>query len=323
MRSRQGVGSPEPSRNLGGPLRSGTAHEGDTLRAHGALEMSAPQDSAFGHQQRVDAHFDAKSRYWKDVYAENSLFGVIHQQRIQLALRWLDECELPRGLRVLDVGCGAGILAVDLARRGHVVDGLDASQAMIELASQVLVDAGVADSVRVRVGDAHNLPFPTSSYDFVISLGVLPFVHTPSLALTEMARVVKPNGHVLVSSDNLLRLNHLLDPRYTPVLAPMRQVVKKVLIRLGHPPRGLPSRLFSSRSVRRLMADAGLSVMKHQTLGFGPFSLFGWRPLPDYVGLGLHRWLQRAADRGVPILRATGAQELVLTRRVPGSGQAS
>ena len=291
--------------------------------AHGAMEMSAPQDSEFGHQQRIDQHFDAKSQYWKDLYDENSLFGVIHQQRRMLALRWLDECELPIGSRVLDVGCGAGILAGDLARRGYVVDGLDSSQAMIELASQVLAGTGVADSVRLRVGDAHNLPFPTSSYDFAISLGVLPYVHTPSLALAEMARVVKPNGHVLVSSDNLLRLNHLLDPRYAPVFAPVRRVVKQVLIRLGHPPQGLPNRRLSSSSVRRLMADAGLSVVKYQTLGFGPFSLLGWRPLPDHVGLSLHHWLQRAADRGVPILPATGTQQLLLARRFPLSGQPS
>src|SRR5437867_5828638 len=154
--------------------------------------MTAPRDWTLGHQQRIDAHFDAKSRYWKDLYEESSLFGVIHQERRKLALQWLDELQLPRGSRVLDVGCGTGVLAADLGRRGYLVDGIDASQAMIEVGSQVLADAGVADHVHMRVGDAHNLPFPTDAYDFVISLGLLPYVHTPDRALAEMARVVKP-----------------------------------------------------------------------------------------------------------------------------------
>jgi len=276
--------------------------------------MQAQRDWAHAHQERIDAHFDAKSRYWKDLYDEKTLYGVIHQQRRELALRWLDECSLPSRSRVIDVGCGAGVLAVDLAARGNLVDGIDASQAMIELASQVVADAGVADAVQVRVGDAHHLPFPNSRYDFVISLGVLPFVHTPALALSEMERVVKPTGYVLLSSDNLLRLNHLLDPRHTPVFAPLRQIVKPALIRLGFRP-GLPGWRSTSRTLRRLMADAGLSVVKMQSLGFGPFSLFGWQPLPESTSLRLHQRLQRLAVSQVPILRATGAQHIVLARR--------
>lgn len=277
--------------------------------------MSSSADSTSGHQQRIDRHFDATSRYWKSLYQEDSLYGVIHQQRRALALRWLDECGLPAGSCIVDVGCGAGILALDLVRRGYAVDGLDSSQAMIEVASQTVVEAGVTDRVRLRVGDAHHLPFPDGKFDCAVSLGVLPYMHTPSLALSEMARVVKSGGYVLVNSDNLMRLNHLLDPLHTPVLAPVRRVGREVLVRAGRPPQGLPSQLLTSRSLQRLMEDAGLMVVRYQTLGFGPFSILGWQPLPDRAGLSLHRHLQRAADRGFPILRATGAQELILGRR--------
>lgn len=277
--------------------------------------MTPSPESASGRQQRIDRHFDARSQYWKSLYEEDSLYGAIHQQRRALAVRWLDECDLPAGSRLVDVGCGAGILELDLASHGYVVDGLDSSRAMIDLASQTVVEAGFTDRVRLQVGDAHHLPFPDGKFEGAVSLGVLPYMHTPSLALSEMARVVKPGGYVLVNSDNLLRLNHLLDPRHTPVLAPVRRVAKEVLVRAGRPLPGLPSQRLTSRSLQRLMVDAGLTVLRYQTLGFGPFSLLGWQPLPDRVGLGLHRRLQRAADRGAPILRATGAQELILARR--------
>ena len=239
------------------------------------------------------------------------------------ALLWLDGIGLPTGSHVADIGCGAGILTLDMAGRGHFVDGIDSSQAMIELAREVVAEAGVADRVRLHVGDAHDLPFPDGSFDCAISLGVLPYMHTPGLALSEIARVVKPGGYVVVNSDNLLRLNHLLDPLHTPVLAPLRHVAREVLIASRHPLRGLPSRRHTSRSLQRLIEDAGLRIVSYQTLGFGPFSFLGWQPLPDHVGLSLHRRLQRAADRGVPILRATGSQALVLAQRAAGGRQLS
>ena len=277
--------------------------------------MSSSSDPAAAHQERIDRHFAAKSRYWKDLYEEDSLYGVIHQQRRTLALRWLDECDLPAGSHVVDIGCGAGILELDLASRGLFVDGLDSSQAMIKLAGETVVGAGVADRVRLHVGDAHELPFPDGSFDCVISLGVLPYMHTPSLALSQMARVLRLGGYAVVSSDNLMRLNHVLDPLHTPLLVPVRHLAREALIRVGRPVTSLPSRPLTSGSLCQLMEDAGLHVVRHQTLGFGPFSFLGWRFLPDRIGLNLHRRLQTAADRGAPILRATGAQDLVLAQR--------
>jgi ubiquinone/menaquinone biosynthesis C-methylase UbiE len=283
--------------------------------------MTAPRDWTMNDRRRVDAHFDATSRYWKELYEEATLFGVIHQERRRVALEWIDELHLAVGSRLLDVGCGTGLFATDLGRRGYLVDGIDASQAMIKEADQVLSASGVADRVNLRVADAHDLPFPAGAYDVVVSLGFLPYAHSPSRALAEMARVVRPGGYVLMSSDNRLRLNHIIDPRYTPLLAPLRRTVKRVLIGLGHGPRGLPSRRFSYRALRQMLSEAGLRVIKYWTLGFGPFSLFGWQPLPDRVGIQLHHRLQRLADRGVPLLASTGTQQLLLTQRDSAHGE--
>jgi len=71
------------------------------------------------------------------------------------------------------------------------------------------------------------------------------------------------------------------------------------------------------------MSQTELSVVKYRTLGFGPFSLLGWQFIPDHAGLRLHHWLQKLADQGVPILPATGTQQLVLSRRGSASGESS
>jgi len=67
----------------------------------------------------------------------------------------------------------------------------------------------------------------------------------------------------------------------------------------------------------RMLADAGLQIVKRCTLGFGPFTLMGLPALPDQLGARLNARLQAFADRGVPGLRSTGGQYVVLARRPP------
>jgi hypothetical protein len=52
------------------------------------------------------------------------------------------------------------------------------------------------------------------------------------------------------------------------------------------------------------------------TIGFGPFTLFGYRVLPGWLEPRLHQWFQRRADRGTPGIRSVGAQYLVLARKM-------
>jgi SAM-dependent methyltransferase len=272
-------------------------------------------------QSAVNRHFSASARYWEQLYAEPTVYGAIHQERRARTLAWIDDLSLPPASRVLEVGCGAGILAADLFRRGFVVDGIDSSAAMVELARARAADLGAADRIRVGEGDAHALAFESGSYDLVVALGVLPFLHSPAVALREFARVLKPGGHVLLSSDNPYRLSHWLDPRLTPLAAPAKRFARLVARHYRDGRRGMDVRAFSSGALARLLRGAGFGIDKCVTLGFGPFTLFARRFLPERVAITVHRRLQTMADRGAPILSATGAQHLVLaTLHGPGNG---
>jgi ubiquinone/menaquinone biosynthesis C-methylase UbiE len=92
-----------------------------------------------------------------------------------------------RGRSVLDVGTGTGRGALALARLGAVVTGIDASDAMLDVARERAARDGL--SVQFQVGDAHALPFQARSFDFAISLRVL--MHAPDWrrCLRELCRV--------------------------------------------------------------------------------------------------------------------------------------
>ena len=100
------------------------------------------------------------------------------------------------GLRVLDVGTGTGIFAVELARLGLRVVAVDHSARMLDAARANLERAGV-DGVELRRGDASSLPLEDAEVDAALAHMVLHYLPSPAEGVREMARCVKPGGAVV------------------------------------------------------------------------------------------------------------------------------
>lgn len=97
------------------------------------------------------------------------------------------------GEKVLDVGVGSGIFALELIRRGADVTGIDVSRRMLDIARS----KGVTN---VALGDAVSLDFPDESFDLVVSITALEFIGDYEKAISEMARVCKRGGRVVVGT---------------------------------------------------------------------------------------------------------------------------
>jgi ubiquinone biosynthesis O-methyltransferase len=100
------------------------------------------------------------------------------------------------GCRVLDVGCGDGELAVELAKRGASVTGIDASSAMIDAAKNRAKQENA--NVTFEVAAAEHLPFPPGQFDIVTAVTVLCFVNDANPAFREIARVLRPGGRLVI-----------------------------------------------------------------------------------------------------------------------------
>ena len=101
-----------------------------------------------------------------------------------------------RGLAVLDVGCGDGVLASALASRGAQVTGLDMDPQMLAAAKRRARSASI--ELRLVEGRVEALPFPSETFDRVVAVAVLCFVRNTDQAMSEIARVVKPGGRVAI-----------------------------------------------------------------------------------------------------------------------------
>lgn len=100
------------------------------------------------------------------------------------------------GKVLLDVGCGDGALASELARRGAAVTGLDADPAIIAAARRRAQAAAMP--LQFVEGQAESLPFESGSFDLVLAVTVLCFVRDAERAVSEMARVLKPGGRLVI-----------------------------------------------------------------------------------------------------------------------------
>jgi SAM-dependent methyltransferase len=146
---------------------------------------------------------------WRDTENLSEAKALEHAARLEHRARVEDEAAardeylgllgLGPGQRVLDVGCGTGVVTRAAAKRvapsGCVV-GLDASSALLTVARQYADAEGLGALIELRQGDCRRLPFPDASFDAALAATLLAHVPEAERALAELVRVTRPGGRV-------------------------------------------------------------------------------------------------------------------------------
>lgn len=135
--------------------------------------------------------FEAFKEKQKQAWSSFPPFELVTAQAAPRLVRF---ARIASGGRVLDVGCGTGVVAITAAREGARVTGLDLTPALIERAHD---NARIAEvEVDWHVGDAEALPFPDATFDVVVSQFGHMFAPRPEVAVSEMLRVLTPGGTI-------------------------------------------------------------------------------------------------------------------------------
>ncbi len=281
--------------------------------------MKKSADVRLEGQANINAYFQTQASFWNDIYSSSDVYAEIHRQRHAEVLAWIDGLGLPPGSQALEIGCGAGFMSVELARRGFRVQAIDSVEAMVELARRHALEVGIDKSeLRIDAGDIHVLAYEQDAFDLTLAIGVIPWIERVEPAMRELARVTRPGGFVILTADNRARLNNLLDPWLNPAFVLLKRAMKNMLARIGLRRSSLKdvgATGHSRRFIDTSLARAGLHKNRSKTLGFGPFTLLRRSLLPKRLGIKLHHRLQQLADRGAPLLRSTGAQYIVLAEK--------
>ena len=134
--------------------------------------------------------------------------------------------------KVLDAGAGTGLVGAALHQLGYRhIDALDMSPDMLALAAQKAV---YAERFEMRLGEP--LGFLDGRYDAAVAVGVLTLGHAPAAALDEIARVVRPGGHVVFS----LREDVYAEQGFKEKQAALEAAGSWTLVEAGAPFEGLP-----------------------------------------------------------------------------------
>jgi 2-polyprenyl-6-hydroxyphenyl methylase/3-demethylubiquinone-9 3-methyltransferase len=144
------------------------------------------------------AKFSALASKWWD---PNSEFRPLHEIN-PLRLNWIDERVGLKGKKVLDVGCGGGILAESMARRGADVLGIDLADKSLKVAELHKLETGV-NNVNYRFVSAEQLAAEEqATFDVVTCLEMLEHVPDPAQTIQACADLCKPGGWLFFSTIN-------------------------------------------------------------------------------------------------------------------------
>ena len=136
------------------------------------------------------------SRWWD----KDSEFKPLHDIN-PLRANWIDNLSPVAEKKVLDVGCGGGILAEALAQRGAMVTGIDMGDAPLGVAKLHQLESGL--SIDYHKSTAEDFAKDhENAFDVVTCLEMLEHVPDPSSVVSACAKMVKPGGHVFFSTIN-------------------------------------------------------------------------------------------------------------------------
>jgi 2-polyprenyl-3-methyl-5-hydroxy-6-metoxy-1,4-benzoquinol methylase len=140
-----------------------------------------------------------------DQYAERYVVpatGDVLWGRHRALLQMLHNTGLPAGSKIIDLGCGPGLLSLDLARQGYCGVGLDAAAAMVRRCRLQAGAAGIAHFWQYGVGDIEAIPFKAGLFDAAICAGAIEYLPNDERFVSEVARVLKPSGRFLLCVTN-------------------------------------------------------------------------------------------------------------------------
>ena len=162
-------------------------------------------------------NLERNDKAWSKNY--NSMFKKHGQAylkaRQQCVLEYVDELDLEKDAKVLELGFGGGQTALLLGKRGLNVYGLDISKKLCDSATKRCEKAYPEGKYNLMVGNIEsNYEFDDNYFDAVIVVGALQYLHSPNDCFKEVYRVLKTNGHFIVAQKNIFSFSQLSSFRY-------------------------------------------------------------------------------------------------------------
>lgn len=148
--------------------------------------------SSQGIRRVFDKYESSGAYHWKECDRRSSTFNPALVARYQVAVDQMRSTS-----RILEIGAGDGCLTALLAEAGAEVTGIEVDSAAVKLASTALRSM---DNCAIAQADCYQLPFQSEEFDVAVLADVIEHLEEPEAALAEAARVLKPEGVLIVTT---------------------------------------------------------------------------------------------------------------------------
>ena len=125
-------------------------------------------------------------------------FSEVAKHIETVAEQFVERLDIKSGMKVLDVACGSGNLAVNAAAKGADVTGIDIADNLVEAAKKRAEAAGL--NIKFEQGDAEALPYEDNTFDIVMTMFGAMFAPRPEITASELVRVCKPGGTIAMAN---------------------------------------------------------------------------------------------------------------------------
>ena len=229
------------------------------------------------HTERVRSYFDSHAEDWSRAYRQpRSANDVVLGERLGLAMTLTED--VASDASALDVGCGAGLLTVALARRGYHVTAVDLSPRMVELCRDALEGASVDQStVQLACGNCLQMELDSGPFDVIYALGLLQYQEDELATLKRLRQLLRPGGRLVISGPIGRRVGNLFGAwnlvtnarrRVEAALGGDRWKEFEQVLAISH-------HTYSIGRLRRLLNEAGFETLALRPHGFVNYALIG------------------------------------------------
>ena len=202
------------------------------------------------------ARFEAAASRWWDPLGEMRPLHDLNPVRLQ----YVERAGPLAGRSVLDVGCGGGLLAEAMARKGASVTGLDLADDLLQVARLHALEANVEVHYLLEAAEAHAARHE-GKYEIVTCMEMLEHVPDPTSVVAALGRLVRPGGHVFISTLNR-----------TPKAYAFAILGAEYLLRLLPPGTHTYEKFIKPSELRQWSRRAGLEAIDIAGLDYDPFS---------------------------------------------------
>ena len=292
------------------------------------------------YEQLRSVSWEAFWRHYNErvptIEEEFELWGAYHQHRHEMRYDLVGAGvreHLPRGGLVLDVGCGSGLVADRILEMDATYVGVDFGGHHIEYAAKRFADASQPLATRFARGDAQKLPVADSSADVVVMSEVIEHLLQPELAVWEVARVLRPGGVFIMTTNNASEV-----PLRSPWSNPLAWLEKAIgadhaalislrpwvwpypvdrdLLPEDSPDVYVPHTHHIQDETRRMFAAAGMETFRWSTFEFPPpqAEVSAWLDKQGSAGrraVDVFEWICQRT----PIIRRLGCHLFMFARK--------